>query len=95
MAGSPRRVLVLSLAIGFLIVLLSTFTASEHTLTLVLVTLLATGLGLIRLLQISTHDSNKTSRLHPNLPQVSNQQHIIEMHQDLPDPLELDLDIPL
>jgi len=95
MAGRTRPLLLVSLIAGLALVLFDTFTSSEYTLTLVLGTLFATAIGVSLLMGQSSSTGHASSHLvDRGGTQIQNQSAIRE-EQNLPDPLELDFDMPL
>jgi hypothetical protein len=95
MAGATRPVLLVALVAGLGIVLWATFSSSEHTLTLALGGLFATGAGWMLLMRpgqtltrtSSTAGVQYTVEAGPVTP--------MDGSEDLPDPLEHHLDMPI
>ena len=95
MAGRTRPLLLVSLIAGLALVLIETFTSSEYTLTLVLGTLFATAIGVSLLMGQSSSTDHASSHLVDRGGTQSHNQSAIREEQNLPDPLELDFDMPL
>ena len=95
MAGRTRPLLLVSLIAGLALVLLETFTSSEYTLTLVLGTLFATAIGVSLLMGQSSSTGHASSHLVDRGGTPTQNQSAIREEQNLPDPLELDFDMPL
>jgi len=94
MAGVTRRMLMAVLLAGLATVLFASFSRSEYTLTLVLGCLFATAIGASLLLRSSDTTTSKIGSLGGTSAQgdavsLSNEQ------TSLPDPLSMDMDMPL
>lgn len=97
MAKATRGILMVTLCGVVILVLLTLFQDSEFTLALVIATLFITALGIFLMLQNPT-----TQHEHRHLGMTNNQTNsgrddsrLALSTQDLPDPLDYDLDIPL
>ena len=95
MAGRTRPLLLVSLIAGLALVLWETFASSEYTLTLVLGTLFATAIGVSALMGQSSSTGHPSSHLVDRGGSHMQSQSAIREEQNLPDPLELDFDMPL
>lgn len=94
MAGATRRMLTAVLLAGLVTVLFAGFSRSEFTLALVLGSLFATAIGTSLLLRSSGKPTGKIGSLGGSNDQggaisLSSEQ------PSLPDPLSMDLDMPL
>ena len=95
MAGATRTVLLLALLAGLGIVLWATFSSSEHTLTLALGGLFATGAGLMLLMRPDPASSRSSSTAGVQYTAETRTKTPMEGNEDLPDPLDHQLDMPI
>lgn len=95
MADRTRPLLVLSLFAGLALILIVSFTSSEHTLTLALGTLFATSIGFSLMLNKGTTTEQRSSHIGAAVTARSQGQQTAREEEDLPDPLALNFDIPL
>ena len=94
MAGATRRMLIAVLFAGLATVLFASFSRSEFTLTLVLGSLFATAIGAMFLLRSSGDSAGRTG----SLGGANTQGEAISLSSEqasLPDPLSMDMDMPL
>ena len=95
MADRTRPLLVVSLLVGLALVLITTFTTSEYTLTLVMGTLFATALGVSVLMNQPSSSVQQSSEIGARDAGKGQGRTALRDEQNLPDPLELDFDMPL
>jgi hypothetical protein len=93
MARTTQRLMYIVLLLGLIVVLWAAFSSSEHTLTLALGGLFATALGLVMMMQPAERSRSGT-HLTTERMTGSQQQHD-HAAERLPDPLDMNLDIPL
>ncbi len=94
MAGNTQRVMHLSLWLGLLVVLWASFSSSEHSLTLALGGLFATAIGVAMMMRPTQQHSTTGTHLIPNV-RATGTENVEGTSEQLPDPLELNLDMPL
>jgi hypothetical protein len=95
MAGATRPVFLVALLTGLGIVLWATFSSSEHTLTLALGGLFATGMGLMLLMRPGQASNRPSSTAGIHHSGETGPSLLMEGNEDLPDPLDHQLDMPI
>ena len=95
MADRTRPLLVVSLLVGLALVLITTFTTSKYTLTLIMGTLFATALGVSVLMNQPSSSVQQSSEIGARDADRGQGRAALRDEQNLPDPLELDFDMPL
>ena len=95
MADRTRPLLVVSLLVGLALALITTFTTSEYTLTLVMGTLFATAIGVAVLMNQPSSSAHRSNEIGARDAGNGQGRTAFRDEQNLPDPLELDFDMPL
>lgn len=97
MAKATRGILMVTLCSVVVLVLLTLFQDSEFTLALVIATLFITALGIFLMLQNPTtpHEHRHLGTTKAHTGSGRDDSRLALSTQDLPDPLDYDLDIPL